>query len=333
MRKIILFWAVTAFCLGASAQEVTSIGIIGLDTSHSTEFSKLLNGTSDDELVRKYEVVAAYPYGSRTVESAATRIPQYIAQVKEYGVEIVNSIEELLEKVDVVFLETNDGHPHLEQAEKVFKAGKKCYIDKPLGATLAQCIAIYERAEHYGIKIFSSSALRFSKVNADIRAGIYGPVRGADCYSPHYPEPSHPDFGFYGIHGVEILYTAMGTGCESVSRVHSPQGDIVTGLWKDGRIGTFRAITSGNGFYGGQVFLENGVMPAGGYEGYMVLLREILKFFETDTPPVSKEEILEMFAFMEASNLSAAQDGRSVRLETVYKDAEKEAAKLIEQYR
>ena len=52
------------------AQDVIKIGIIGLDTSHSTAFTELLNGDSDDKFVKEFEVVAAYPYGSKTIQSS-----------------------------------------------------------------------------------------------------------------------------------------------------------------------------------------------------------------------------------------------------------------------
>ena len=341
--KRLLFSIVLALCClsGSAADGVVRIGIIGLDTSHSARFSEVLNNAaSDDYFVKKYEVVAAYPYGTKTIPSATSRIEGFTKEVQKYGVEIVGSIDELLDKVDCVFIETNDGRLHLEQAAKVFKSGKKCYIDKPLGSTLAESMAIYELASKYNRPVFSSSALRFSTINADIRAGKYGKVKGADCYSPHHPESaidndgkmSHPDFGYYGIHGVEILYTVMGTGCDYVSRVHSTEGDIVLGVWKDGRLGTFRAITTKPNIYGGTVILEKEQMQAGGYMGYKVLLDAVLTFFENDVPPVSKEETLEMFAFMEASNVSLQKGGKNVKLADVYKKAEKQAAKLLKPY-
>ena len=143
MKKLII----TIVCLLSAlftvrAQEVIRIGIIGLDTSHSTAFTELLNGTSDDPLAREFEVVAAYPYGSTTIPTSRDRIPGYIETVKKFGVEITSSIAELLDKVDCVLLETNDGRMHLEQAVEVFRSGKICYIDKPLGATLGEAIAI-----------------------------------------------------------------------------------------------------------------------------------------------------------------------------------------------
>lgn len=315
------------------AQDVVKVGIIGLDTSHSIAFTKMLNGSEDIDYVRKYEVIAAYPYGTTAIESAAKRIPEYTSQMKDLGVIITGSIDELLDMVDCVFLETNDGHMHLGQAVKVFKAGKKLYIDKPVGATLGEAIAIYELAERYDRPVFSSSALRFSLKTQELRNGKYGEICSADCYSPHHPEPTHPDFGYYGIHGVESLFTVMGTGCEKVSRVHTSLGDVVTGVWKDGRTGTFRAIIQGPNIYGGTAITKkNNAVAVGGYEGYRVLLDAIMEFFETDVPPVSKEETLEIFAFMEASNMSMERDSKAVYLEEAYAAGQKEAAELLKSY-
>lgn len=315
------------------AQDVIKIGIIGLDTSHSTAFTELLNGDSDDKFVKEFEVVAAYPYGSKTIQSSYERIPGYIEEVKKHGVEITSSIAELLDKVDCVMLETNDGRIHLEQAMEVFKSGKICYIDKPIGATLGQAIAIYEMAEKYNVPIFSSSALRYSPQNQKMRNGEFGKILGADCYSPHKVEPTHPDFGFYGIHGVETLYTLMGTGCESVNRMSSQDADVVVGRWKDGRIGTFRGIKEGPAIYGGTAYTPKGSIAAGGYEGYKVLLDQILTFFKTGVAPISKEETIEIFTFMKASNMSKEQNGKIVTMEEAYRKGLKDAQKLIKTYK
>ncbi len=333
MKRFILL-ALGIFCLSnvLMAKDPIKIGIIGLDTSHSTAFTQLLNSDEDNPYVRDFEIVAAYPYGSKTIESSYKRIPGYIEEVKKYGVTITNSIAEMLDMVDCVLLETNDGRLHIEQAVEVFKSGKLCYVDKPAGATLGQTIALYKLAEHYGIPIFSSSALRFSPENVKLRNGEYGKILGADCYSPHHPEPTHPDFGFYGIHGVETLYTLMGVGCEKVSRIHSDYGDIVSGVWKDGRLGTFRAVSKGPNIYGGTAITETGTIQAGGYAGYMVLLEQVLNYFKTGVVPIDPKETIELFAFMKASNMSLERGGQEVTLKEAYKAAEMEADSLVREY-
>ena len=333
-RLLLLLWSLLALSVGTDAQEVFRLGIIGLDTSHSVRFSQLLNAKdSDDPIVQRFEVVAAYPYGTTTIESASSRIPKYIEEVQQYGVKVVGSIQEVLDQVDGVFIETNDGRLHLEQAVEVFKSGKKVFIDKPMGATLGETIAIFRMAEKYGVKTFSSSALRFAKQNQELRKGTYGEIWGADCYSPHSPEPTHPDFGYYGIHGVEMLYTVMGTGCEKVSRIHSDAGDIVTGCWEGGRLGSFRALVGGSYIYGGNAYFKKGkAQPLGAYEGYKPLLDAILTFFETGELPVTPEETVEIFAFMKASNMSLERGGKYVTIAEAMKKGEKDAKKLIKKY-
>jgi predicted dehydrogenase len=321
------------FLLGilSVAEAQIKIGIIGLDTSHAIAFTKFLNGVDKKEEFKDFKIVAAYPYGSKTIKSSSDRIPGYIDQVKELGVEIVPSIEALLKKVDCVMLETNDGNMHLEQALEVFKAGKIMFIDKPLGATLAQSIAIYQLAKDYNVPIFSSSALRFVPQNQKLRNGDFGKILGADCYSPATREITHPDFGWYGIHGVETLFTVMGTGCISVNRMSSEGTDVVVGLWNDGRIGTFRGQRTGKGIYGGTAFTDKGSEQVGPYQGYEVLLVEILNFFKTRVAPVSEAETLEIFTFMEASNESKRKEGKIILMEDTYLKGLKESRQLLQE--
>ncbi len=327
--KLILLTVLTLVFSQTRAQ--MKIGIIGLDTSHSTAFVKLLNGEEKKDEYKDFRIVAAYPYGSRTIRSSFERIPDYTEEVKALGVEIVPSIAELLKRVDYVLLETNDGNLHLEQASQVFKAGKPMFIDKPLAATLAQSMAIYQLARDYNVPIFSSSALRYVPQNQKLRNGEYGKVMGADCYSPATREITQPDFGWYGIHGVETLFTVMGTGCVSVNRMSAEGTDVVVGLWSDGRIGTFRGIREGKSNYGGTAFTDKSIEPVGTYQGYEVLLSEILNFFRTGVPPVSEEETLEIFTFMEASNASKRNEGKIILMEDVYRKGMAEAKQLLQE--
>lgn len=334
MKRIVFLALALVISSSAFSQTVKRIGIIGLDTSHSASYIKILNNPqSEYDFADRYEVVAAYPLGSTEIESSYKRIPQITEVAKSYGVEIVDSISDLLEKVDFVFLETNDGHPHVAQAAEVFKAGKKCFIDKPAAATLGETIALYKLAEKYGQKTFSTSSLRLTRKNVEFREGKYGKVLGADIFSPHHPTPSHPDFGFYGIHGIEVLYTIMGTGCKEVSRIHSEgEGDLVSGVWADGRLGSYRARNNKPNIYGGTVYTENGFEAAGGYEGEIGLLKAVFNFFENDVLPVEPEETVEIFTFMKASNMSLARGGKSVSMDEAYKAGLKEAKKILKKY-
>ena len=301
----------------------TRVGIIGLDTSHSIAFTKALNNPSAGPEFGGYKVVAAYPFGSRDIKSSADRIPGYTNDVKKLGVEITGSIEELLNKADVILLETNDGRPHLEQAMQVFKAGKPVFIDKPVAASLSDAIAIYDAAKQYKVPVFSASSLRYMESAQAVVKGKIGKVLGADTYSPATLEKTHPDLFWYSIHGVETLFTVMGTGCRTVSRVHTDSTDIMVGVWEDGRIGTVRGTRSGQRNYGGTVYGQNGDATLGPYSGYDSLLIQIIKFFQTGQPPVTAEETLEIYAFMTAADESKRNAGAPASLMDVMQKAKK----------
>lgn len=313
---------------GKSSQGTRRVGIIGLDTSHSVAYTKTLNSSDAGPEYGGYKVVAAYPKGSIDIKSSVDRIPGYIEEVKKYGVEIVNSIDELLTKVDFVLLETNDGRLHLEQALPVFKAGKPMFIDKPISASLTDAIAIFNASKQYNVPIFSSSSLRYISGAKEISEGQIGNVIGANTFSPCSLEKTHPDLFWYGIHGVEILFTIMGKGCKSVTRVYTPDTDMVIGTWQDNRIGTYRGIRSGKDGYGGTVFGEKGIMQLGDFEGYNPLLLKIIEFFNTGIVPVSPEETLNLFAFMQAADESKLKGGVPVEIEKVMEKAVQKAKSI-----
>jgi WD40 repeat protein/predicted dehydrogenase len=321
--------AVTAADEPKDATPLIRVGVIGLDTSHAPAFAKLMNDPKDDATVAGCKVVAAYPQGSWDIKSSTERVPGYTEEFKKLGIEIVDSIPALLEKVDCVLLESNDGRPHLEQVLPVLKAGKPCFIDKPIAGTLTSAVTIFELSKHYKTPIFSSSSLRYVPGAQEARAGKLGDIVGCDAFSPAHLEATHPDLFWYGIHGVELLFTAMGTGCESVTRAHTEGLDVVVGTWNGGRLGTFRGIRQGAGGYGGRAFGTKATAELGTYAGYKPLVVEIVKFFKTKQIPVSEAETLEIYAFMEAADESKRRGGVPVKLSEVLDKARKESAERL----
>jgi predicted dehydrogenase len=294
-------------------------GIIGLDTSHVVAFTQTLNNPQAKGVLSRVRVVAAYPGGSPDIPDSKNRLEGYTKTLREkFGVEIVDSIDDLLKKVDVVLLESVDGRPHLEQVKPVFRAKKPVFIDKPVAGSLADAVEIYRLARESGTPCFSSSSLRFSHDIRGVRDDPkFGGILGCDAYGPCSLEPHHPDLFWYGIHGVEILFTVMGPGCESVTRTETDNTEFVVGKWKDGRVGTFRGNRKGKYDYGAMVFGTKANGSTGRFDSYEPLIIEICKFFESGKPPVTAEETLEIYAFMEAADESKRQGGKPVTLASV----------------
>jgi predicted dehydrogenase len=199
------------------------------------------------------------------------------------------------------------------------------FIDKPVAASLADAMVIYEAAKKYNTPIFSASSLRYLPGVKEIAEGKIGKVQGVDAYGHCYIEPHHPDLFYYGIHGVEILYSLMGTGCKSVVRTHLEHSDLVVGTWKDDRIGTFRGTRFGAGTMGATAFGDKAIQVLDKSPGYDPLWEKIIGFFDTGVVPVTAAETLEALAFMEAADESKRKGGLSVEIASIMEQATKKA--------
>lgn len=325
MRTVLAFlfsWSVLLMpalstTASADAPKEIRVGIIGLDTSHVVAFTKELNKENPPADVAGCRIVAAFPGGSPDIAKSIDRVPGFTKQLEGMGVEIVDSVEELVTKVDAVMLESLDGRPHLNQIRPVLKAKLPVYIDKPFAGSLADAVTIVDEANRAGVPYFSSSSLRFGKNSQAARAGSLGKIQRCETTSPASIEPTHPDLFWYGIHGVESLFTVMGTGCESVTRTEEDGKIVVTGKWSGGRVGTFR---EGKG-YSGHAVGSKGEGAVGSFDGYRPLVVAIVHMFRTGETPVSPEETLEIYAFMEAADESRRQGGAEVTLESVLRKA------------
>lgn len=320
-----------AFAQEASAADgVFKLGVIGATTSHVPAFISAINDPNGDELYQKFEVVAVYPGGMPDNPESWDRVEKYTSECVDAGLTVYTTVEELVANVDGVLLESVDGRPHLEQAKPAIAAKKPLFVDKPMAGSLADALEMFRLAKENDVPIFTASSLRFVAGYQKMRnERPLGEIYGCDATSPCSTNPKHPSLYWYGIHGVESLFTIMGPDCVSVSRISSPTADVAVGVWKGRKIGTFRGVRKGASTYGVKVFAEKGVEEAGTYEGYEPLVREICRFFETGVAPVSEEETIAIFAFMTAADMSRRAKGASVDLEDAIEAAKAEKRSTV----
>ncbi len=317
---VCLLAAVVLLATGATgwtgeAPKPLRVGIIGLTTSHVPAFTNTINDPKAEGVLAEVEVVAGFTGGVEDNPSSWGRREKFTEYLRKKGCTIYDTIEEMLEHVDAVLLEEVDGRPHLEWAKPVIAAGKPLFIDKPMAGSLADVVEIFRLAREAGVPCFSSSSLRYASGFQAARKGEpYGKAQKCVAWSPMSIEPHHPDLFWYGIHGVEILFTIMGPGCKTVTRVDENK---VVGVWEDGREGTF----IGKKGYGAEVEGTRGSGPTGDAEGYKPLVIEVCRFFKTGIPPVAEEETLEIYTFMEAADESKRQGGAPVSMQSVLEKA------------
>ena len=313
----------------AADQPPLRVGIVGCDTSHVVAFTDLINDPQATGPRAKMEVTVAWPGGSPDLPDSRDRLAGFVAQLRERGVKIVDTIEQVADEADAFLLESVDGRVHLEQFRAVAR-GKPVFIDKPAAASLSDVIAIFAHAEKTKTPCFSASALRFCDEVQALAAGTsVGDVVGCETASPLHIEPTHPDLFWYGVHGVESLYAILGPGCQKLTCTDTESSTVVTGIWRDGRIGTFRGLKQG-GSYAATLYGTKGVAHRSGFSGYGPLVEEICEFFLTGKEPVSRKETIEMFAFMEAADDSKRRGSATVGIETVRRRADAAAYRATE---
>lgn len=286
-----------------------NIGMIGLDTSHAVAFTKLLNDPNNHFHVTGGKVMMACPVGSLDFALSYSRISGITKEVEQYGVRIVETIEEVAEQCDAILLESVDGRVHLEQLSKMVMFNKPIFIDKPFCLSSSDASKMVELSEKYNTPIMSSSALRFAEtLGQALSAQDKGNIIGADCFGPMEMVETQPGYFWYGIHTIEMLYAILGSGVNNVRTVSNQDYDLIISQWEDGRIGTARGNRKGNYNFGAVIHYENGNeyvrIDSSSKPYYASLLEQILLFFCGAKSIVPVSETLEIIRFIEAANES-----------------------------
>lgn len=321
MKPSVCFVAFLVTC-AACASEPLKIGVIGLDTFHAIQFTKMFNDTDHPGYVPGGKVIGAYVGGSPDIDVSAdrmTKVPEIMTT--DFGVNIYESIPELAKNVDAIMITSIDGRKHLPQLRETVGSGCPVFIDKPLSGTLSQAVEIVRLVEKEGIPCFSSSSLRFSPNNPRIHIDDLDSIRAVYSIGPASLEPHHPDLYWYGIHPVEALYTVLGPGCRTVTRIFTEATDVVVGQWQNGRVGILQGNRGHSRGYRVIAYTAEGVFEGGDEHNMESLGREIMEFFKTGKPPVPLMETLEIMAFMEAADESKRRSGAPVHLDTVLREA------------
>lgn len=296
------------------------LGIVDLDSSHCVEFSRRFNqvGVCREQWVDGARVVAAWSGGS---EMAPERIPAFQSELDKLNVAMVDRSEELIGQVDGVLILSLCGSCHLQRARPFLEAGISTFVDKPFACSVADARQIIELAEKNNATLLNSSALRFSEETLRTHAlqTQLGQTNGAFTYGPAKRADGNPGLFHYGIHSVELLFSLMGNGCQSVSTTWSEEAEVATGVWSDGRIGTVRGNRTGVTSYGFVAYCEQAVVSetVSTRFAYRNLCREIVRTFESGIPSVTHESSLNVVQFVRASLESERSGGRAVALKDV----------------
>ncbi|MBE3583957.1 MAG: Gfo/Idh/MocA family oxidoreductase [Limnochordaceae bacterium] len=265
-----------------------------LNNFHTNTYLKLLRGE-----LKGLGAVAAAAWGMDEESSrqwaAENQVPWY------------DSARAVADAVDgVMILSPDNQEYHRSLAEQVFPAGKPTFIDKTFATSVADGEAIFAMAHQHRVKIFSTSALRFTPAFTDYLAS----PDAAGLFDLAMEGPA--TWEKYAVHQVEPLVAAFGPQLRRVRATqHDPKLVRVDLEWKDGRTGHITV----NG-YGWIPFRLVATTPSGAKvldmnDGtfYTRQLEHIIAFFRDGQPPVPEEQTLAVAWVLENVPRSLAQGG------------------------
>jgi predicted dehydrogenase len=292
------------------------IGLIGLDMSHAPEFTKRLNDPNHPEHVLGARVIAGWPGGSKDFQLSWSRVEKFTAEVRDqYGVQILNSPEAVAEAVDLIFITAADGRAHGALLERVIKYRRPTFIEKPLATSVAHAREMFRMAAEAATPLMSCSTIRFADTIACAVNEDLGPIIGCDVFGPMPEEPTQPGLFWYGVHCVEVLNVVMGRGCKEVRAYRNDDCDLVSAVWQDGRIATFRGLRKGEWKFGMTLHREKGFQFVDLLHNswFARTLEVAIRDLPNGKSPVDPADTLEIIRFIEAANQSRPS-GRAVAL-------------------
>lgn len=277
-------------------------GIIGLDTSHTLEFTRRMQAQDcpQEQKVGGMKVVNCMRFPSSFQSEPDQDKRQQ--QMEQWGVKVTRNMDEALEGMDAMMLEINDPALHLKYFKEVVDKvkGRPLFMDKPLADTLNNAKEIVGIIKKKQLKIFSSSSLRFAPQVVQIAQDAPSP-RVCFATGPLGKAPTGSSVIFYGVHTVEMLERIMGRGAKKVFAQASPSGTGAIIEYSDGRRG-FVQFNDGNWNWALLGFDEKGAKSCGVDAAYLYtdLLKKSIEFFNGAEAPVPIEDTLEIQAILNA---------------------------------
>ncbi|MCK5801558.1 MAG: Gfo/Idh/MocA family oxidoreductase [Lentisphaeria bacterium] len=286
-----------------------NIGIIGLDTSHTIAFTKVIQGdVPAEQKIEGLRIVNAmrFPSPFQTEEGQDERQ----GQLEDLGVVMKSSVAELADGMDALFLEINDPALHLEYFEQVAGLGLPIFIDKPLAANLEEGRRIVEIAKANGTNFWTASSLRFLKSLAAAKQKVEDVPVFCNVFGALGKASAGSDVVWYGVHVTEMLTSIMGVGATAVTAREDANGVVAIVNYGDER----RAVVEYNRNcykYGGRVQAGNQCeyFDNTGEVLYNNLLEQIKAWLDGAEAPVPVAESLEIQAIMDAVEKSLASGG------------------------
>ena len=259
-----------------------------LDQWHANNYPEFIKKASGGS----YEV--AYAYGMMDSKNEGGLTNKQWSE--KYGVELLDTIEEVVEKSDVlIVMSPNNPEMHEQLCELPLKSGKRTYIDKTFAPDKETAERIFAVAEAHGTPCYSSSALYFStELDAIDTTNIHKIYsRGPGVYD------------IYSIHQIEPILRLMNTDPKRVMFLGEKSHPSMLIEFVDGRLAEFHQgiwidfeieVTDKD---------NNMSIHTIKSDYFMLFIESLVEFFDTGVAPVSHNQTINVISVIRAGHKAA----------------------------
>jgi predicted dehydrogenase len=287
--------------------------IIGLDTSHSIQFTQRAQAPDcePDQKAEGIEIISCLRFETPFQDKKG--LDERTAQLEEWGVKVYEDFDKAVEGADALLLEINDPALHLEYFKMAAELGKPVFLDKPLAQDIESGVEIVKIAQEKNLRFFSASSLRFIE-DLEKTAGKIKDIQCASVFGPLGVAPSGESVVWYGVHTFEMLQKLMGDGASEITAINDEKGVVAVVGYNDGRRGVVE-LAEGAFVYGGSARNDNDkeVFIADMKYAYKGLLDKIVKFFNGGEAPVQMHETLEIMNMLDTT-VKSAKSGKTEKM-------------------
>jgi predicted dehydrogenase len=265
------------------------LGIVGSDNSHALAFSELCNVRAAGDPLRITGAAVVAICGD---DAERTR------EVAEKGLipRIVALPEEMIGDIDAALVVHRHGGRHLAAARPFLERGLPVFVDKPLAAEVAEAEEIAGLARRFGAPLTSFTTLRWSPSFREFAGSLSacGEIVAASVAGPGDPDSPFAGLFFYGIHSVELMLAAFGSG---VRRVRTTQlgKQCLAAVEYDDKLVSLQLFSSAASTWHLAAFGRDGhrSVDVDAQDCYYFGLRAVTDMVESRRPPLSDQELLE----------------------------------------
>lgn len=258
-----------------------------LDEWHANNYPSLIAKASNGA----HEVCCAYAHAEPPAELNLRSNAQWSA---DHGVELVDSIEEVIRRSDcLIVLSPDDPEMHELLCQLPLASGKRTYIDKTFAPDKATAERIFAHAEKHNTPCFSSSALRFASELDEIDVSsiqkIYSEGPGT--------------LSIYAIHQIEPVVRLMNSRAKRLMFLGDEDHPSYIVEFEDGRLAQmYHRDSSGRTFRITTVAQDNtAVHHEIKSKFFNLFVDEMIRFFETGEAPVTHAQTIDVIAIRAAA--------------------------------